>query len=375
MSNESVREPERMETSQGPGPLELPVYRMTTQRGISLAVGAIPALDLVRRHRVSRRDPRMKTGYQRELSHGRVERIADDLRENRADVSTTVLLSLRDFDPARNFLERDDGHYLTLDCEGLEIVDGQHRVLALALLVDEDVNHWGGLEVPFVCMLGADELEETRQFHLVHSTATGLGCDLAVDLLARRAESEPQLMRRLTESAESWKVRGARLVEELSFTAVWSGRVRLPNAPKTGTTVGFARLAKSMRSPLESPYFGSLRLPSQVGILDAYWRGVEKVFPECFLNPTDYVLQTADGATLMHEVLLQVIEHVRRLDRSLLEATSYADVLADVFDRCGLADRGPELWRRSSGGRGSLEVDAGALLDVLPSMLPPLEVA
>ncbi|MDQ3963583.1 MAG: hypothetical protein M3277_06700 [Actinomycetota bacterium] len=78
----------------------------------------------------------------------------------------------------------------------------------------------------------------------------------------------------------------------------------------------------------------------------------------------------------MHELLVHAVEHVRRLDRSLLEAASYADVLADLFQRCGLAERGPELWRRSPGRRGST-IDAGrrALLDALPGVLPPVEVA
>lgn len=78
----------------------------------------------------------------------------------------------------------------------------------------------------------------------------------------------------------------------------------------------------------------------------------------------------------MHELLVHVVEHVRRLDRSLLEAASYADVLADLFQRCGFAERGPELWRRSPGRRGStIDVGRRALLDALPSVLPPFEVA
>ena len=376
MSNESVERPKHLEESGGAGPLEVPVLRMTTRRGTSLVLGTIRVYDLVRRHRVRRREAGMKTGYQRDLSRARVQQIADDLRTNRADVSTTILLNLRDFDPARNLLERDGALYLILDRERLEVVDGQHRVLALARLADEDASHWSGVEVPFVCMLGADEHEEARQFHVVNSAATGLGSDLTLDLLSRRAESEPQVMQSLVEAAESWKVRGARIVGELSCTPAWSGRVRFANEPKAGTTIGFARLVTSMRSLLESPFFGSLRLPGQVGVLDAYWRGVEKVFPECFLSPTDYVLQAADGARLMHELLVQVVEHVRSLDRSLLEAASYADVLADLFQRCGLAERGPELWRRSPGPRGStIDIGGRALLDALSGALPPVEVA
>ena len=375
MSNESVARSERLDTSEGSGPVEVPILRITTRTGASLALGTIPVYDLVRRHRVRRRDAGTKTGYQRDVSCPRVERIADDLRENRADVSTTILLSLRDFDPARNLLERDGGLYLVLERERLEVVDGQHRVLALATLVDEDASRWGEFEVPFVCMLGADELQETRQFHVLNSAATGLGSDLTLDLLSRRAESEPQVMRSLIETAESWKVRGAQIVEDLSCTVAWSGRVRFANAPKTGTTIGFARLVTSMRPLLESPFFGSLNLPGQVAVLDAYWRGVEKVFPECFLNPTDYVLQTAVGARLMHDLLVHVIERVRRFERSLLEAASYADVLTDVFHRRGFAERGPELWRQSPGQRRWIEVNGRGLVDALPGMLPPVEVA
>ncbi|MDQ3963584.1 MAG: DGQHR domain-containing protein [Actinomycetota bacterium] len=257
---------------------------MTTRTGTSLVLGTIRVYDLVRRHRVTRREAVTKTGYQRDLSRARVQQIADDLRTNRADVSTTILLNLRDFDPARNLLERDGGLYLTLNRERLEVVDGQHRVLALARLADEDASHWGGVEVPFVCMLGADEHEEARQFHVVNSAAIGLGSDLTLDLLSRRAESEPQVMRNLVEAAESWKVRGARIVEELSCTPAWSGRVRFANAPKTGTTIGFARLVTSMRPISREPLFRQSEAPrpgrSSRRVLARRREGVPGVFPE-----------------------------------------------------------------------------------------------
>lgn len=80
MSNGSVGRPKHLEASRGPGPVEVPVLRMTTRTGTSLVLGTIRVYDLVRRHRVRRREAGMKTGYQRDLSRTRVQQIVDELR-------------------------------------------------------------------------------------------------------------------------------------------------------------------------------------------------------------------------------------------------------------------------------------------------------
>ena len=82
-----------------PAPREVPVHRTATRGGTALVVGVIEAADLRRTFTIPRRDARTKTGYQRELSQSRVNRLVKDLRGNRVDLPTSILVNLRDYDP------------------------------------------------------------------------------------------------------------------------------------------------------------------------------------------------------------------------------------------------------------------------------------
>ncbi len=364
-------------------PRELPVHRTATRGGTPLVVGVIEAGELRRTFTVPRRDARTKTGYQRELSPSRVNRLVKDLREDRVDLPTSILVNLRDFDPAHHLVERDGRLYFRNGDDSLYVVDGQHRVEALARLVDEDEERWGAFEIPFVCMLGATEREEIRQFYVVNSTAKSVRTDLALDLLKQRAESEPGVMDALIETGQTWKVRGQQIVEDLAKTRLWRGRTRFPGEGRGETTIGSAGLVGSLRPLLNTPYFGSLTPANQVKILDAYWEGVQKVLPECFVRPTEYTLQKTTGVNVMHGLLVSVLEYVRSVGRSVVEPEVYADVLGGVLPELegdttsGEIVRGSDFWLGAGeGAAGSYSSNAGrrVLTAKLRGMLPPIEV-
>lgn len=93
----------------------------------------------------------------------------------------------------------------------LYVVDGQHRIAALAKLVEQDPDKWRTYQVPFVCMIGATEMEEMRQFYVVNSAAKSVRTDLALDLLKQQAENDPDLMASLVERARAGRSRPRRL--------------------------------------------------------------------------------------------------------------------------------------------------------------------
>jgi DGQHR domain-containing protein len=362
---------------------EVPVHRTATRGGTPLVVGVIAAADLRATFTIPRRDARNKTGYQRELSQSRVNRLVKDLRADRVDLPTSILVNLRDFDPARHLADRRGRLFFRHGDDALYVVDGQHRVEALARLVDEDEDRWGAFEIPFVCMLGATEREEIRQFYVVNSTAKSVRTDLALDLLKQRAESEPGVLDALVESGETWKVKGQQVVEDLSKARLWRGRTRFPGEPKGESTIGSAGLVGSLRPLLNTPYFGALTPRNQVKILDAYWEGIAKVVPECFVRPTDYTLQKTTGVNVMHGLLVSVLEYVRSVGRSVVEADVYADVLGGVLTELegdtasGEIVRGSDFWLGAGeGAAGSYSSNAGrrVLTAKLRGMLPPIEV-
>jgi DGQHR domain-containing protein len=306
-----------------------------------------------------------------------------DLTENRVDLPTSVLLNLRTFKPETHLLVRDGQEYFSPNDEKLYVVDGQHRVEALSRLVQMDADRWSSYEIPFVCMLGADEREEMEQFYVVNSTAKSVRTDLALYLLKQRAESDVDIMKSLIERGESWKVKAQTLVEELSATPVWRSRIRLPGDPQGDTTITSSGMAASLKPLLGTPYFGAITIGNQVKVLDAFWQGVREVIPEAFDQPSDYVLQKATGVMAMHALLISLIEYVRSKGQSVIEAASYAPpirlALLELEGDTGSGDlaRGVDFWKAGpDGAAGSFSSNAGrrVLAVKLRALLPKVDV-
>jgi DGQHR domain-containing protein len=345
--------------------------------------GVITAESLYDRYVIPRRDQRDKSGYQRELSTTRVNKLVKDLREGRVDLPTSILVNLRSFEEERNFRVLDGQLHLRLEGGPLHVVDGQHRVAALARLFEEDPERWGDYEVPFVCMLGAGELEEMRQFYVVNSTAKSVRTDLALDLLKQQAESHPEIMNSLEETGQTWKVKGQTLTEELNGTKHWRSVIRFPGEPKASTTISSASMVNSLKPLFSNPFFGQMTTPNQIKVLSAYWQAIEEVIPEPFEEPTDYTLQKGLGTMAMHGFLLYVLEYVRATGRSVIEIQPYVDALEPVLSSLegdtasGDPVRGADFWLSGAeGAAGSYSSSAGqrVLIARLRTLLPEMPV-
>lgn len=363
-----------------PGSTEFPVILARTRRqGTPLAVGVMTAAAITRRYEIPRRNHKLQTGYQREVSKARVNKLVSDLQSNRVDLPTAVLLNLRDFNPDEHLLRRGDQYFFHPGDSALFVVDGQHRVAALARLVEEKEQEWGSFQIPFACMLGASSEEELEQFYIVNSTAKSVRTDLAFDLLKQRAENDPEVMKGIIESGQSWKVEGERLCESLSKTEIWRSRIRFPGEEKGGTTINNSGMVNSLKTLLAAPYFGALPADDQLRILDAYWRGLREVLPDVFNDPTDYTLQKVTGVQVMHLVLIALIEYMRSAGYSLVDQQAYADVLREPLDNLqettadGQVVSGADFWRAGpEGAAGSFSSNAGrrVLSARIKSLLP-----
>jgi DGQHR domain-containing protein len=363
---------------------EIPVNLMASHRKKTMmAVGIIKAAVLTNIHVTPRRDFLRKTGYQRELSVERINRLADDLKKRKVDIPTAVLLNLRSFKKGVHLVERDGQKYFRPNNEKLYVVDGQHRIEALNKLNSEDPARWANFELAFVCMLGADELEEMWQFYVVNSTAKSVRTDLALDLLKQQAESDQVVMESLVERGESWKVQAQTIVERLAQRPTWRGVIRFPNQQKGSTVIGSAGLVGSFKLLLATPYFGSITTDNQLKILDAYWSGIREVIPEAFNEPAAYTLQKSLGVMAMHALLVSVIEYVRSAGKSVIDAKAYADALRETLlslegdTAAGEIARGADFWRTGpNGAAGSYSSNAGrrVLLAKIKGLLPKVQV-
>lgn len=364
--------------------VEIPVVLRTGLRGVPQAVGVLTAGIAASHFEVPHRDSPARRGYQRPPQMVRVRKLKTALRLHRVDLPTAVLFNLRDFQES-DLIEQHGRLALRLDLDSLVllVVDGQHRMLALAELVHEQPEEWAGFELSFVCMLGANEQQEMEEFYVVNSTAKSVRTDLAYDLLRERAHADPEVMTAAIESGDQWKVDGQTLTEELARRSVWKGRIRFPGQPAAGSTIGSAGMVTSLKALLGNSFFGSIAPGSQVDVLEAYWQGIAKVLPEPFIDPSIYALQKSTGVQAMHAVLLTVIEWVRAENLSVIDPQSYADGLQEALlhlqgdTASGMTAEGADFWRSGpDGAAGSYSSNAGrrVLIARIKSVVPEIRI-
>lgn len=327
-----------------------------------------------------------KAGYQRQPQEARVRQLSNDLRKDRTDLPTAVLLNIRN----RQATEAvEDGQMdlmqLTATTAPVKfyVVDGQHRILALKELIKEDPDLWSQFMIPFVCLLGASAEEEMEQFYIVNSTAKSVKTDLALSLLRRRTEKDPSVLEALQERGRDWQVIGQGIVERLAEESeIWRQRIRLPSMLKGETTIPSASLVTSLKPLIASPYFGALKLEQQIKVIDAYWQGIREVLRPAFDRPTEHVIQKGVGVIAMHSILPQVIEIVRSRGLSTSEPASFQHVLDDPLlklegeDGNGEPVHGIDFWAAApKGAAGAYSSSAGrrVLIAKLRQSLPAVE--
>ena len=330
-------------------------------------------------------DTRTKQGYQRPPQEARINSLASDLRKERTDLPTAILLNLRNVS-AKAAL---DGNSLRLaDEEGkpfrFHVVDGQHRVLALKKLIEEeDADRWSRFLVPFVSFLNADDREEMKQFYIVNSTAKAVKTDLALALLRTLTDDDPDVYMALQERGKQWQVDGQALVERLANESrIWRNRIRLPGMEKGETTIPSASLVTSLKPLLSSPYFGRLKPDQQMKVLDAYWHGVREVLRPAFDDPEEFTIQKGVGVIVMHTIFPHVLECVRNRGMQTTEPEAYKAVLDVALtqlqgeNNSGEPVTGVDFWASApKGAAGSYSSSAGrrVLVAKIQQLLPQIE--
>ena len=354
------------------------------KRHIPRVVGEIDAGALTSRMIVPRRIHAEGAGYQRPVSKARVRRLAAELKAQRVSLPTAVLLNLRDYEENRNLVRQREQACLSVRDDELYVVDGQHRLEALKELIESDEGKWESFKIPFVCLLGASELEEMRQFHVVNSEAKSVGTDLANALLRERAKTDPEYRNYLVERGEDWRVRAQEITELLKETEPWRGRIRFEGEKKQRSmTIPSSGMVTSLKGLVttSAAYFARVDQESQVRILTAFWSGVLRVLPGAGEEPEVFTLQKMVGATVLHGVLPHVIELIRESGGSVLNPADYEEILRlPLQDLGGQNSRmedvhGVEFWRSGPGGvAGGLSSNAGrrVLQQRIESLLPSL---
>lgn len=360
----------------------------TLKSGVETIVGSIPFRLLNGKTSTPWRDARTKAGYQRKPADGRVAKLMMEIRKQRVDIPTAILLNAPDSSWRDALTSRGDD-ILHLDVSKyvgkFSVVDGQHRVLALSHLYQEDKERYGSFRLQFVMMLGATEFQELEQFYVVNSTAKSVKTDLAFDLLKQRADHDGNIMRSLIESGQDWKVEAQTITEILAENSdVWRRRIQMANEVKGITTIPSASYVTSLKKFLTYSFVRNLSQDKKILIIDTYWAGIRQAMPALFRKPDDYTLMKGIGVWAMHEVLPEIVEIVRSSGGSLFDADNYARIVSGMLEQLegenqkADAVKGADFWLTApkGGAAGSFSSSAGkrVLISKLLQALPEPDI-
>ncbi|MGJ4957882.1 DGQHR domain-containing protein [Bradyrhizobium sp. HKCCYLRH2015] len=360
--------------------------------GVPVVAGYMPAGALIpNNYDIPTYNAKSGQGYQRPLQENRVNELVLDLKKKRVDLPTAILLNLRNREAKQALRD----HTLRLSflrdsaatSKLFHVVDGQHRVAAFKKLMEEDpTGNWADFLIPFICMVGATEQEEMEQFYVVNSRAKSVRTDLAFALLRKLSDKDPKMLERLEEKGRDWQVLAEKLVEALAEnSSVWRGRIRLAAMEKLHTTMPSASMVTSLKPLLSSSFFSRLSFAQQQQLIEAYWTGLREVMRPAFDEPNEFVVQKGVGVIVLHAILVDVIEIARNEGKSVVDATTYAEIMSEPIqtlqgeaqDGLGSPVLGVDFWRTApKGAAGSYSSSAGrrVLISKIRQLLPKVEV-
>jgi hypothetical protein len=134
------------------------------------------------------------------------------------------------------------------------------------------------------------------------------------------SDRDAKMLERLEEKGKGWQVAAEKLVEDMAENStVWRGLIRLAAMDKASTTMPSASMVTSLKPLLTSShYFARLSFQQQLQVLEAFWRGLREVMRSAFDDPKDFVVQKGVGVIVLHAILVDVLEIIRRPARQPL---------------------------------------------------------
>lgn len=255
-------------------------------------------------------------GYQRASYEKHYIAIAKFLRYNPDTLlPTSILLSARtreqgelNFEVLQEFGDHAFGYLEIREAYPLYVVDGQHRLLgfdhAIEILQQKSLQDF---LLPVVILYDADKVEELTQFHLINDRQKRIATNLALALLGTVVEDRPDVAKMLVGPKSLWRMKAIAITillnEGTESENVWSARISLPNEPRgPAVAVSLASFVKSLQ-----PYFSG-RYPHKLSneelryYLITFWSALNRVMPESFRFPREYVIQRTTGVYSLNRV-------------------------------------------------------------------------
>ncbi len=298
-------------------------------------------------------------GYQRPPEMPRIKKFGNWMRKEMEEgghvrVPTAILLSGR----AAEVVLAPNGTITLKSTNKLPLVDGQHRTEGFKYAIHEKgMSALADFEVPVVIMLDVDKVTEMRQFTIVNGTQKSVRTDLVNMILTQLSEREGDDSVR---QAEHWKVVVTRAVSRLSADpdGPWFDRIVMPDQgaysraeQENDPALAHRRIARATSfmtslKPIEdllTEFFTTnedlkQRSDKLFDVIDAFWRAVRDLAPECFENAADYVLQKTPGIFALHRLCLRVMKDMWTGHRPWNQQN-----FREVLEHCGALSN-PTYW-------------------------------
>lgn len=346
------------------------------QNGTTLYVGAVKVRDLAGHVKVDMRSSANTEGYQRECSPSRARSFGRFIARAKGISPNSLLLNVR----RQESLKYKDGILTIDDNEPLWLVDGQHRVKGLEIVMDEDDDATvGNFELPVVILNQSDRYKEAKQFWIVNKTQKGVRSDLAERILQRVIYEEgKQSLVHLSEQGVlgpllkgfEWKEKAVYITDTLNTRpdSPLRGMIRMPGDSRNETVLTQTSITSSLEPVLKDGFFTSKEKESIVQVLVNYWNAAKETWPEIFTDPADYALLKTTGIHAMH-ILLPVISSYSADSEGKRVLTKEA--IRTIFAKLAASGVTEEFWAsdgeagKFGSGKKSQKLLAEVLIDKL----------
>ena len=333
----------------------------TEQDNIKLFVGVGKAKDLIRLTTVDAYNPSLsptdaRQGYQRPPERGRITRIGRYLIEEQGGglFPTAVLLASR----VPLVYDRKDGTISVTSESKLQIVDGQHRLAGLQYAIEEKKEkRFENFNIPFVIMVTPERLMEMTQFRVVNGTAKSVRTDLVNMILTATYKG---IKRSDIPEKDRWKVVVSNVVDRLAKDpqSLWRDTITLPGEFAPRKEGGKIVRATSFITSLHPVY---VWLKDASGILNDhcstideeidymylivadFWRALQRVVPDAFESPNDFVIQKTPGLFSLHKLLRRLLANMYNGRRSF-DVDTFEEFLNE-----GVEIKDSDFWLATAG--------------------------
>ena len=266
--------------------------------------------DILGKARVDVWTPENREAYQREVSRSRAKKFGVYMA--RGGVSpVAILVNIRKDEDSKCEITQEIEYINIPDDADWWIVDGQHRYTGLKEIIEVGEEKLREMEIPVIFM-NATKVEEAKQFFIINKTQKGVRADLAERILYHLEQKEGR-EKILTEDlpVEIWKTKALRIVDILTETkeSPLYGLIKRPGE-KGRKPLKQVSVTDSLE-PVLKYCEGYFKVENLAKALMNMWDAVKQLCPECFSNPTQYVLLKTTGVFVMHKIFANLAPTMR----------------------------------------------------------------